>query len=115
LFSVLEKYNASAVLTDVSGHRNLLHMHVSSPQMMVRWVGNDLHPTDFTRLNDWFQTIRAWKAEGVSDLYFFTHEPDNIYVPEIASYFISNVKNVVSNTLIKNLKWRSDGKPLTLF
>lgn len=86
LLEVLAKYEISTVITDVAGRRDVLHMGLSTPVAMVRFVGNGLHPTDYSRLDAWVNRMADWFAQGLSEVYFFTHEPDNVHAPEIASY-----------------------------
>jgi uncharacterized protein YecE (DUF72 family) len=57
----------------------------------VRFVGNALHPTDYTRINAWIEQIHRWLQEGLENLYFFLHEPDNILAPDIALYFVEKL------------------------
>ncbi|MCS6795947.1 MAG: DUF72 domain-containing protein, partial [Raineya sp.] len=88
---ILEKYNKSTVITDVAGRRDVLHQRITNQALMVRFVGNGLHPTDYTRLDEWINQIAEWKKMGLQKLYFFLHEPDNILAPEIALYFIEKL------------------------
>ncbi|HRF39610.1 MAG TPA: DUF72 domain-containing protein, partial [Saprospiraceae bacterium] len=45
LFDLLERRHTGAVITDVAGRRDVLHGRVTTYFAMVRFVGNDLHPT----------------------------------------------------------------------
>jgi len=73
----------------VAGRRDVLHGRVTSYFAMVRFVGNDLHPTDFTRLEDWAERILHWQSMGLKEIWFFTHEPDNLRAPEAAAFLVS--------------------------
>ncbi len=86
LFDLLEKHGVAAVITDVAGRRDVCHMHVTAPRTMVRFVGNGLHQTDYTRIEEWGARLAAWSANGLQEIYFFTHEPDNLLSPELAAY-----------------------------
>ncbi|WP_448528836.1 DUF72 domain-containing protein [Raineya sp.] len=88
---ILEKYNKSTVITDVAGRRDVLHQRITNSALMVRFVGNGLHPTDYSRLDEWIWQISQWQKQGLQSLYFFLHEPDNILAPEIALYFIEKL------------------------
>jgi uncharacterized protein YecE (DUF72 family) len=90
---ILNEHQAIPCITDVSGRRDLMHMYVNSSTVFIRWVGNDLHPTDFNRLKDWINRLEEWRLRGVSEIYFMLHEPENDKVPEIASFFASELKN----------------------
>lgn len=91
LFEVLEKYHVSPVITDVAGRRDVLHMRLTTPTAMVRFVGNGLHPTDYSRIDSWIDRIRKWQQEGLVSIYFFPHEPDNIQAPELAEYILKKL------------------------
>ena len=84
---VLEKYQISTVITDVAGRRDVLHQRLTTPNVLVRFVGNALHSTDYTRIDAWVEQIYVWLQQGLKVLYFFLHEPDNVLAPDIALYF----------------------------
>lgn len=100
LFEVLQKYKVGTVLTDVAGRRDVLHMRLTTPSAMVRFVGNSLHPTDYTRIDAWVQRLKVWFENGLQQLYFFVHEPDNTLAPDLALYLIKEL-NKVCNLDIK--------------
>ncbi len=91
VFDMLTGYGIAAVITDVAGRRDVLHMHVTAPITMVRFVGNGLHPSDFTRSDDWVQRLLTWRKLGLQRVYFFTHEPDNLQSPELAAYLLEQL------------------------
>ena len=47
--SCLHRNGRHTVLTDVAGRRDVLHMGLASDTVLIRFVGNDLHPTDYER------------------------------------------------------------------
>ncbi len=94
LFEVLEKYSTGTVLTDVAGRRDVLHMRLTTPTAMVRFVGNGLHPTDYSRIDAWVERLKVWFDAGLQKLYFFVHEPDNITSPDLATYLIEQLNKV---------------------
>lgn len=82
----LARWGISTVITDVAGRRDVLHTRLTSRCAMIRFVGNDLHPTDFARADAWVGRIAQWAAQGLELLYFFPHQPDNLLTPEMTSY-----------------------------
>ncbi len=92
---LLAKYNRAAVITDVAGRRDVLHMTLTSPVTVIRFVGNNLHPTDYQRAADWAQRLHQWQAQGLEKAYIFTHEPNNVLAPELAAHFTT----ILSQTL----------------
>jgi uncharacterized protein YecE (DUF72 family) len=91
-YRILEENKVSTVITDVSGRRDVLHQRLTTPTAIVRFIGNDLHPTDYTRLDEWVQRLKTWFEMGLHDVYFFTHEPDNLSAPRIAQYFQEQIE-----------------------
>jgi len=53
LFNMMEKNAVGAVITDASARRDCVHMRLGTPQAFLRFVGNGLHPTDYTRIDEW--------------------------------------------------------------
>ena len=94
LCNYLYKNNIALVITDVSGRRDVLHQRLTNKTAFIRFVGNDLHPTDYTRLNEWVQRIHTWIGQGLEEFYFFMHTPDKGLTPELAIYFINRIYNV---------------------
>lgn len=100
-FSLLASAGATAVITDVAGRRDVCHMHLTSGATMIRFVGNGLHPTDFERIDDWASRLADWCAKGLRDVYFFTHEPDNLFAPELAAYAAEKIKQQIPGALTR--------------
>lgn len=91
VFSMLERNGAGAVITDVAGRRDCLHMRLTTGEAFIRFVGNDLHPTDYTRIDAWVKRVRAWMDAGLQRLYFFLHENEEVNSPLIAKYTIEQL------------------------
>ena len=91
---LLSRYNVAAVITDVAGRRDVCHMGVTTDKVLIRFVGNGLHPTDFTRIDEWVERLKGWFEKGLSEAYFFTHEPDNVLAPEMAVYLASKMAEI---------------------
>ncbi len=107
LFRLLEKYNCSSVMTDVAGRRDVLHQRLTTTTAMIRFVGNGLHTTDFSRIDAWIEKINIWQNSGIEKLYFFCHEPDNLLSPQLADYFITKMRAANPNLSLKNLQFHN--------
>jgi uncharacterized protein YecE (DUF72 family) len=92
LAAVLEQYGASTVITDVAGRRDVCHARLTSNLAVIRFVGNGLHPTDFTRIDAWVEKLKHWFENGLKAAYFFTHEPDNVLAPDLAVYLTNKIR-----------------------
>ncbi len=88
VFNMLERNGAGAVITDVAGRRDCVHMRLTTGEAFIRFVGNDLHPTDFARVDEWAKRIKKWMDSGLQRLYFFLHENEEVHSPVIARYAI---------------------------
>lgn len=77
-----------AVITDTAGRRDVVHMRLTAPVTLVRFTGNDLHPSDFARLDAWADRLADWLARGLEQAYFFVHTSPKLNCPDLADYFI---------------------------
>lgn len=98
-FAMLEKHKISTVITDVAGRRDVLHQRLTTPTAIIRFVGHNLHPTDFTRIDEWVKRLITWISQGIHSIYFFIHEPDNIVSPELVAYMIKQLNQQGNFTL----------------
>jgi uncharacterized protein YecE (DUF72 family) len=87
----MEKRKAGAVITDASGRRDCVHMRLTSPEVFIRFVGNGLHPTDYTRIDEWVQRINQWQDKGMKKVYFFMHQHEELHSPQLARYVIQQL------------------------
>ncbi len=85
---LLHERGVGTVMSDVSGRRDVLHMSLSTPTLVLRFVGNELHRTDYTRTDEWLLRIKAWMEQGLQQVYIFIHTEDNTFSPELAKYWI---------------------------
>lgn len=92
------EHHKGLLLTDVSGRRDVLHMRVCQDYLMIRFVGNGLHKTDYERVDDWIHRIQFYIKNGVSKIYFFPHEPDNILAPQLADYLCRKITEEIDIT-----------------
>jgi uncharacterized protein YecE (DUF72 family) len=91
LFGHLHRLGLGAVITDTAGRRDCAHMELTVPKTMIRFVGNGKHPTDYTRIDEWIERLDSWIANGLEELWFFVHQPHELYSPEIAACFIEKI------------------------
>jgi uncharacterized protein YecE (DUF72 family) len=91
LFQTLSSLNMGAVITDTAGRRDCAHMHLTVPKAFIRYVGNSLHPTDFTRTDAWIERMKLWLDKGMEELYFFMHMHDEAYSPELTVYLVDKM------------------------
>jgi len=76
------------VITDTAGRRDCAHMELTTPKAFIRFVGNSLHPTDYARIDEWIGRLQTWMDKGLTYLYFYMHQHDELHSPELIKYTI---------------------------
>lgn len=104
----LRETNMGFVITDTSGRRDCAHMHLTVPRAFIRYVGNSLHPTDYTRCDAWVERIKYWLGKGMEEVYFFMHMHDEATSPELTVYLVDRLNaacglNLIKPSFIENL------------
>ncbi len=92
-FELFASYNISPVITDTAGRRDVLHQMLTNNKAFIRFTGNNLHPTDYQRIDDWVFHLKDWLSKGVSEIFFFMHEPEKHLCADIATYLISQFED----------------------
>lgn len=101
LFAFLSENNFGAVITDTAGRRDCAHMRLTIPKAFIRYVGNSLHPSDYTRSDVWIQRMKYWLDHGLEELYFFMHMHDEATSPELTVYLVDKMNKECGLNLIK--------------
>lgn len=101
MFEFLKTNNMGAVVTDTAGRRDCAHMHLTVPKTFIRYVGNSLHSSDFTRMDTWVKRMRYWLDHGLEELYFFMHMHDEATSPELTVYLVDKMNKECGLNLIR--------------
>ncbi len=112
LFSFLKDHNIGAVITDTAGRRDCAHMYLTVPKTFIRYVGNSLHPSDYTRIDTWVKRMKHWLDKGMEELYFFMHMHNEATSPELTVYLVDQMNKECGLNLTKPTFVE---KPNTLF
>lgn len=91
LFDTLKSLNIGAVITDTAGRRDCAHMNLTLPKTFIRYVGNSLHTTDYTRIDVWVKRMKYWLDNGLQELYFFMHMHNEATSPELTVYLVDKL------------------------
>lgn len=86
LCAKLAKLKMGIVITDTAGRRDCAHMYLTVPKAFIRYVGNSLHASDYTRVDAWVKRMKHWLDNGMKELYFFMHMHDEATSPELTVY-----------------------------
>jgi uncharacterized protein YecE (DUF72 family) len=96
---MLENQHTGFVIIDASGRRDCVHMRLATPEAFIRFVGNGLHPSDYTRIDEWVQRIKSWIEQGIYKVYFFMHQHEELHSPELARYLIQQLNKHCGTTI----------------
>ena len=95
LLTLLTELKVGIVITDTAGRRDCCHMHLTVPAAFIRFVGNSLDKTDYTRCDAWVKRIAHWQNNGLKELFFFMHMHDETYSPELSAYLAKKLNSVL--------------------
>jgi uncharacterized protein YecE (DUF72 family) len=90
-FAALTELKKGTVITDAAGRRDCVHMRLTNGTAFIRFVGNSLHKTDFTRVDDWIKRMKKWLSSGIETLHFMMHMHDEKDSPELITYAIKKM------------------------
>lgn len=90
-FETLKSLQIGAVITDTAGRRDCVHIELTVPKAFIRFVGNNLHPSDYARIDEWVLRIKQWLDNGLQELYFFMHQPEKKFAPEMCAYVVQQI------------------------
>jgi len=99
LFEEMRKRKIGTVITETAGRRDAVHQCLTTPSAFVRFDGNELHPTDFTRMDEWAHILKRWIDNGLETVYFFLHTPTKSLTPEMSNYFIERMNTLCGLSL----------------
>ena len=106
--NLLQSYQATNIIVDTAGRRDMVHMRLTSDTAFIRYVGAN-HDSDYERLNDWIEHIKTWRNAGLQKLYFFIHQNVEVESPLLATHFIKQLNENFG------LQLRYPEKQLSLF
>jgi len=112
---LLRELGIGTVITDTAGRRDVLHMRLTTPVAFIRFVANNLHPTDYTRIEIWADRISTWISKGLKEIYFIVHSPDESNVPELCKYVVEQFNQKCGTSLKPPVLFNGAGTNLSLF
>ncbi len=94
LYKILEKNNITLIITDSAGRRDCLHQRLTTKKAFIRFIGYDLHQTDYQRMDEWAFKIKEWIENGLEEVYFFLHQEQEKNTVVIAAYMARKLNEV---------------------
>jgi uncharacterized protein YecE (DUF72 family) len=101
LCAFLTERNVGWAISDTAGRRDCVHMHLPVPRAFIRFVGSNLHSTDFSRTDEWVHRIKSWMDKGIESVYYFIHQEDEQFMPELAVHTVKKFNEVCDLKLQK--------------
>lgn len=101
IFELLSSLNKGAVITDVDGRRDILHMEVTIPEIFIRFVGSGSphRKIDLARIDSWAERIKNWQERGLKKVFFFLHQDDEKESVELAMYAIQTFNKTLGSKI----------------
>jgi len=101
VFELLAAQKKGAIITDVSGRRDALHMEVTIPEVFVRFVGNGVahREHNFARIDAWAERLATWQQRGLKKVYFFLHQQDERESVVMADYAIKAFNKTLGSNI----------------
>lgn len=101
VFELFTHLNKGAVITDVAGRRDVLHMEVTIPEVFIRFIGNGAayREADFARIDAWTERIRTWQDKGLKKVYFFLHQRDELESVRLAAHTVKSFNQTLGSQI----------------
>ena len=94
LFAFFREHGIVTVITDTAGRRDVLHQTLTAHCAFIRFTGNNLHSTDYVRIDAWVERLCVWLKKGLSTVYFFLHEPEKALCADLAVYMLEQLSRL---------------------
>lgn len=98
LFSLLEERQIPFIITDTAGHRDILHMRLTTRTAFVRYTGANVS-SDYTRLDEWAERVANWIEQGLEKIYFFVHQNKEEKAVQLAAHFIQRLNEAAGSNV----------------
>jgi uncharacterized protein YecE (DUF72 family) len=102
LCQLLNNYNIANVITDTAGERNVVHKLPTNNTAFIRFVGNGLVDTDYTRIDEWVKQFNIWIKQGIRKIYCLHHQPNQkrSFAGYSAKYMVEEINRNIENVSI---------------
>ena len=115
IFEFLKNRGMGVVITDTAGRRDCVHMELTNKRAFIRFVGNNLHESDYARIDNWVERIGIWIQGGLEELYFYMHQNDERNTPILLDYFIRKLNRSYNLGINPPRLYNEQESKLTLF
>lgn len=99
LADILREHNATWIITDSAGERDVIHQVVTSDTVFIRFSGCDNPEVDRRRMDSWVNKIDQWREKGVHTVYWYAHNIPEEKTPVYARYFLKKANEKLGMNL----------------
>ncbi|MCX2479637.1 DUF72 domain-containing protein [Pedobacter sp. MC2016-15] len=101
VFELFSSLHDGAVITDVAGRRDVLHMEVTIPEVFIRFIGNGaaFREADYARIDAWAERIKTWQDRGLKKVYFFLHQHDELESVRLAAHTVKSFNQTLGSQI----------------
>lgn len=89
--ALLREHKAILAVTDSAGRRDAVAQTLCAGATMIRFLGNNLHQSDFDRMHAWVERLSDWIKLGLEEIYFYVHQPSEPLAVELIELLIAEL------------------------
>lgn len=82
----LSSLKTGLVITDTVNRRDVIHLTLTVPKVMIRFGWFGVEPIDAFRIRQWKAVLDQWYASGLENCFFFLHVSDENETPGFAAF-----------------------------
>jgi len=86
VINFLYRHKLATVITDTPGERGALHMALTYPAVLLRFMGVFPSKFDQQRLKAWLDRLEDWAGKGMDAIYIAIHQERNASIPLTADF-----------------------------
>lgn len=90
------RHGVATVVTDTLGRRDALHLSLTQPRLLIRFLGADDPSGDARRIAHWGVKLASWGSAGLETVFIIAHQPANASIPATVRAFRAAVHQTAS-------------------
>ena len=112
---LMREKGLGSVITDTAGRRDAMHMHLTTPKLILRYGGIELQGPEEQRMKDWAARIHQWADQGLEWVQIWMHQPDSVITPETNVEFLSILRKEMGDRVVSKDIVPTQSSAQTLF
>ncbi len=86
VINFLYRNKLATVITDTPGQRDVIHMSLTYPSVLLRFMGVFPSKFDQQRLKTWLDRLEDWARAGMDTIYIAAHQEKNASIPQTVDF-----------------------------